>query len=63
MDKYQEEREEAKRWANKEESLVTERLRKTGRLLPGLDANVEEYRYIYDELERRRKDIQTRAKH
>ena len=62
MDKYIEEWHNALKWALKEEDLVKERLRETGKLIPGLDANSKEYKFIYEELNRRRIDIQERAK-
>ena len=62
MDKYQKEWEDTIKWAVKETKKVTERLKNTGRMPRGLDGTDEDYKYIHDEVDRRRKDIQERAK-
>lgn len=62
MNKYQREWEETIEWANKQADEVMARLKRSGRKQTGLDGDETEFRYIYEEVERRRIDIQRRAK-
>jgi hypothetical protein len=62
VNKYQREWEETIEWANKQADEVMARLKRSGRKQTGLDGDETEFRYIYEEVERRRIDIQRRAK-
>ncbi|MCH5271586.1 MAG: hypothetical protein J1E83_12690 [Lachnospiraceae bacterium] len=56
-EKAQKEYEAVRQWVLEEEDKVEERLKKEGRALKGLDTNQEDFAYIYEERNRRIKEI------
>lgn len=56
-EKAQKEYEAVLQWVLAEEDRVEERLKRAGKLLKGLDTNQEDFAYIYEERNRRIKEI------
>ena len=56
-EKAQKEWEDVRQWSIDESNRVTERLKKDGQYVPGLDTNKEHYAYIYQEMDKRVKEI------
>ena len=56
-EKAQEEWYAVLRWSINEEERVTERLKKEGKYISGLDCNTKHYKYIYEECKKRLKEI------
>ena len=56
-EKAQKEWENVREWVLDEEDRVTERLKKEGQYVPGLDSNTKHYAYIYQERNKRLKEI------
>ena len=55
--KAEEEYQELLKWAIKEEDNVREKLKASGKLKEGLDSNSEYYKYIYETLNKRTREI------
>ena len=55
--KAEEEYREVLKWVSLEEDKVYEKLKASGKLKFGLDVNSEAYRYIYEEMRKRTKEI------
>lgn len=55
--KAEEEYREVLKWASLEEDKVYEKLKASGKINIGLDGNSENYKYIYEEMRKRTKEI------